>query len=97
MELRVNEGFSSLKDAFTKHFPCVKYKSDHACQRLLQMPLVCVRIDFRAGVSVCYLLEHRPQTNYESIISLLKNVINKDSNVRSSLSKNEIKSLLAIC
>ena len=93
----MNEGFLSLKEAYTKHFPSVKYKSDHARRRLLQMPLACVRIDFRAGVSECYILEHRPQTNYESIISLLKNVVHKDSGTRSSLSKHEIKTLLTIC
>lgn len=61
--------------------------------RLLQMPLACVRIDFRAGESECYILEHRSQTNYESIIGLLKNVVHKDSSTRSSLSRHEIKSL----
>ena len=93
----LNEGFLSLKQAYTQHFPSVKYKSDHARRRLLQMPLACVRIDFRPGVSECYILEHRPQTNYESIVSLLKNVVHKDSDKRSSLSKHEVKSLLAIC
>ena len=42
------------------------------------------------------MLHARTQTtNYESIISLLKNVVHKDSGTRSSLSKHEIKSLLA--
>ena len=34
----LNEGFLSLKQAYTKHFPSVKYKTDHARRRLLQMP-----------------------------------------------------------
>ena len=57
----LNEGFLLLKEAYTKHFPAVEYKSDHARRR---MPLACVRIDFKPGVSECYILEHRSQTNY---------------------------------
>ena len=92
----LNEGFLSLKQAYTKHFPSVKYKPDHARRRLLQMPLACVRIVFSAGVSECYIVEHRPQINHESVLSLLKNLVHKDSS-KTSLSKPEVKSLLAIC
>lgn len=55
------------------HAQCVKHGRS-ARGRLLQMPLACIRIDFKPGVSECYILERRPQTNYESIVSLFKNV-----------------------
>ena len=92
----LNEGFMLLKEAYTMHFHDVKYKSDHARRRLLQMPLACIRIDFKPGISECYILEHRTQTNYDSIASLLKNVIHKGTSTSSSLGKNEIRSLLAL-
>lgn len=66
---------------------------------LLQMPLVCLRIDFDSGTSESFLVEHLEGCNYESLQSLIQNVLKKNSSAMASppVSKDLVKSLLGIC
>ena len=50
-------GFITLKQAFTTAFPTIIYTQFNA-KRLLQMPLVCLRLDYKPGKSECILIEY---------------------------------------
>ena len=90
-------GFVSLKEAFTSCFPEVTYNPAHARRRLLQMPLACLRIDYDNGTSECYLVEHLTGCNYASLQALMKNAMQRNRSVEVSLSKDDMKSLLSLC
>ena len=62
-------GYVKLKMAFTAAFPGVMYNQQYARHRLLQMPLVCLRIDYRPGVSECILLEFVERCQLQIIFS----------------------------
>ena len=89
-------GFASLKEAFTSCFPEVTYNPVHAGW-LLQMPLTCLRIDYDNGTPECSLVEHLTGCNYASLQGLMKNVMQKNRSVEVSLSKDDRKSLLSLC
>ena len=58
------------------------------------MPLACIRVVYRAGVSECFLIENYPNTNYTSIQSLIKSVMQKNTSSNSNqISKDVVKSL----
>ena len=74
VEMVLQGGYVKLKAAFTTAFPGVSYNQQYARRRLLQMPLVCLRIDYRPGVSECILLEF-VGVNYKAFSQLLHNVL----------------------
>lgn len=64
-------GFITLKQAFTTAFPTVTYTQFNAKRLLLQMPLVCLRLDYKPGKSECILIEYHDGVNYKNLLQLL--------------------------
>ena len=62
------------------------------------MPLACIRVNYHAGVSECFLIEYYPNTNYSSTQALIRSVMQKNSCSNSEpISKDVVKSLLGLC
>ena len=61
-EAVLSNGYISLKNAFNSAFPNVTYNTTYA-RRLLQMPHVCLTIDFDNGMSECLLVEYLESCN----------------------------------
>jgi hypothetical protein len=94
----LENGYVTLKSAFTKSFPNVDYNVTYVRRRLLQMPLACIQIQFNAGLSECYLVEHSPNTNYNALQGLIASVIQKTSKENPApVSKEVVKELLGLC
>ena len=92
------EGYCSLSEAFSIVSPDVNYTAQHARSRLLQMPLACLRVDFKPGVSQCFLVEHHPSLNYQNLIALLKTIVERQQPKSvPPLDKVTVKSLLGLC
>ena len=64
-------GWEKLGVAFKYAFPDVSYAPHYAGRRFLQMPLVCIRVDYKPGVHECFLLESVPGVNYQNFHSLI--------------------------
>ena len=91
----LNNGYVTLKSAFTQSFPSIDYYVTYARRRLLQMPLACVCIQFDSGISECFLTEHHPNSNYGSLQALIKRIMQKNHSTRCDpISKEAVKSLL---
>ena len=90
-------GWVKLGEAFKNVFPNVSYTPTYARRRLLQMPLVCICIDYKPGVHECYLLEHVPGVNYQHFLHLFQAVNQHTPQQAATLSKQEVKSLLNVC
>lgn len=95
----LQKGFTKLKDSYVQSFPLVKYDQTLARRRLLQMPLVCIRVDYSQGRSECLLLEHVPSVNYTNMRILLHKVMSTCNFISPStvVSKSVVKSLLGLC
>ena len=91
------EGDCTLSEAFRIVSPNVQYTAQPARSKLLQMPLASLHVDFKSGVSKCFLVEHHPSVNYQNLIALLKTVMERQqpkSGLR--LEKAIVKSLLGL-
>jgi hypothetical protein len=92
-----HNGWEKLGEAFKNAFPNVSYTPHYARRRLLQMPLVCIRVDYKPGVHECFLLESLPGVNYQHFIHLFQAVTQHTPQQTTALSKQELKSLLSVC
>ena len=88
VEMVLQGGYVKLKAAFTTAFPGVMHNQQYARRRLLQMPLVCLCIDYRPGVSDCILLEFVEGVNYNAFLQLLHNVLKQQPKRASFIDKN---------
>ena len=89
-------GFITLKQAFTTAFPTVTYTQFNAKRLLLQMPLVCLRLDYKPGKSECILIEYHDRVNYKNLLQLLQNVI-PSAVVDTKMDKSLLRALLGLC
>ena len=91
----IDGGIVELSSAFRAAFPDVKYSAYQAKQRLLQMPLVAVRLgEPTSGQSQLFLMEHVPSVNYPKLVEFL-GASRAVQSTRSAMSKKELKQLLA--
>ena len=90
-------GWEKLGVSFINTFPDVSYTPHYARRRFLQMPLVCIRVDYKPGVHECFLLESVPGVNYQNFIHLFEAATRHTPPHSTSLSKQELKSLLSVC
>ena len=96
--LVLSEGYLSLPYAFSIVSPNVKYTVDKARQKLLQMPLVAVRLGTPAsGKSFTLLLESFQGVDYSKISLVLSGMVSsfKDQNPK-GLEKGCVKLLLGL-
>ena len=94
----LEHNFCKLHQAFEIVSPTVKYSASRAITKLLQMPLVSVRIgSASSGVSFTILLERFLGTDYVKMASLLNQMAEhsvKDSESRQSMERPFVKMLL---
>ena len=101
-EMIIQNGFVKLKTAFKTAFPTVKnYNQQYACRRLLQIPLICLRIDHCPGISECILTEFIPSVDYKAFAGLLSSIIQQQERKFKQpvcyLDKSLLGGLLKIC
>ena len=78
---------------FEKAFPVSTYLSSNAKRRLLQMPLVALRISKSEHQSELYLMEKIDGFNYEKLVEILRVQMIDNGN---RISRDELKQLIAI-
>lgn len=93
----IDHGFAKLKDVYTHCFPDCKYDQALARRRLLQMPLVCIRIDYKPGLAECMLIEHVRGVEYKNMRTLLHSVVANSASPSTVVNKSVVKSLLGLC
>ena len=93
----IENGFVQLSQAFRSAFPHVAYHSHSAKRRLLQLPLVALRVGQpQSGLSEIYLFEHFPNVNYQQFLRLLNAFHLEKSTKKLSMSKQQLQSVLSI-
>ena len=95
----LENGFTKLKNSYVQNFPLVKYDPTLARRRLLQMPLVCIRVDYSPGRSECLLLKHVSGVNYNNMRTLLHKIVSTCNltSPNTMVNKSVVKSLLGLC
>lgn len=83
-------GWEKLGEACKSAFPNVSYTPHYARRRLLQMPLVCIRVDYKQGVHECFLLESIPGVNYQHFTHLFQAVTRHTPQQTTTLSKQDL-------
>ena len=91
------KGFVQLSQAFKSAFPQVTYHSYSAKCRLLQLPLVALRVGQpQSGVSGVYLFEHIPNVNYRQFLHLLNAFHSRTITERLIMTKEQLHGVLSI-
>ena len=89
-------GYAKLSDCFKSSFPNQTYKADLARQRLLQMPLVCIRYG-DVGATAWYLVEYNPGIDYLRFAQFLHAFVSNLCPKRQpAMDKRQVKSLLQL-
>ena len=93
----LEQGYCTLSDAFRLASPTVKYTAEHARRKLLQMPLVCIRIgDPSKGQSFSILMERFPGTDYTKLGGIINGLLSAQCCKGNTLQKSVVKMLLSI-
>ncbi len=93
----LQNGFERLSQAFKSAFPRVTYHSHSAKRRLLQLPLVALRVWCpESGLSEVYLFEHYPGVNDRQFLHLLKVFQFERSSKKLAMTKQQLKNILSI-
>lgn len=89
---------SSLHTVFSQAFPCVTYHTLNAKSRILQMPVVAIRVQCQTvEKSEILVTELINGIDYSSVLRFLDNFIAKNSRVsKPSLSKDELAQILSL-
>ena len=94
-EAVANQGYIKLSDAFKFAFPSQTYKTDIARQRLLQIPLACIRLgDPKLGNSCWYLVAHVEGVNYSKFACFSEALLTNKT--AATIQRSEIKALLGL-
>lgn len=92
-------GHCRLSDSFKKAFPSVTYKTELARRKVLQMPLVCIRLKEPNGHLIWYLFEYIEGTDYHHFSNFVQTVVAVKSSFevnKPSIQKEEVKGLLQL-
>lgn len=84
--LVIKEGIVTLKYVFTTIFPSVTYHANNARRRLLQMPLVAIRLQCCKEL---YLMEKVDGLDYEKLVKFINSQMQHSSKM--GMSKDELK------
>ena len=92
------EGFCVLSDAFRFAYPNQLYKADIALKRMLQMPLVAIRVGVPSrGRATWFLVEYIDGVNYISFAQFSEALFNSRTAAHNMhMNKSEIKKLLGL-
>ena len=92
--------YVNLKSVFISNFTVQNYNPHHARRQLFQMPLACIRVDYKPGVSECVLVEHHSSVDYKAYANLLCTLMKKQQQMISpirAMDKALLRSLLQLC
>ena len=93
----LEQGYCTLSDAFSLASPMVKYTAEHVRRKLLQMPLICIRIgDPSKGQSFSILMERFPRTDYTKLGGIINGLLSAQCCKGNTLQKSVVKMLLSI-
>ena len=95
----LQQGYCTLSEAFKLVSPMVRYTAEHARRRLLQMPLICIRIgEPQKGQSFSILMEKFPGTDYSKLGGIINGLVLTQCSAGNSgtLQKSVVKMLLSI-
>ncbi len=96
----INEhGYCTLKHAFSIVSPGVQYSAEKARRRLLQIPLVAIRLgDVNKGNSFTILTEYIASVNYTRIGTVINGLLKTSAHTqsRSTMEKSCVKMLLGL-
>ena len=93
----IADGHCRLSESFKKAFPSLSYKTDIARRKVLQMPLVCIRLRDEWGQFVWYIFEHIKGTNYQQFAHFAQTmVLGTRKFSKPEIQKEEVKALLQL-
>ena len=94
----LEQGFTSLSEAFKLASPGVKYTAEHARRKFLQLPLVAIRIgNPERGDSFSVLMEMFPGMDYSKLGIILNSLVLTHTSTKGGhLEKSIVKMLLNI-
>ena len=92
------EGHIRLSTAFKMAFPSQAYKADIARQRMLQMPLACIRVGKpESGTAAWFLVEYVEGVNYINFAHFAEALFSTRAHSHAvGIGRGEIKSLLGL-
>lgn len=92
----LQEGYIMLSKAFKMAFPSQVYKADIARQRMLQMPLVCIRVGApESGQAMWFLVEYIEGVNYITFAQFPEVLFSSKPHTQTvGIGRGEIKILL---
>lgn len=89
-------GYCRLSVSFKKAFPTLSYKTDIARQRVLRMPLACIRLgSTEKGTSAWYLTEYIEGVNYQKFACFAETLVRSECSTP-TIHKAEVKALLGL-
>ena len=90
-------GYCQLSSAYRSAFPLHTYKPDIARQRLLQMPLACIRLgDLKKGTSCWYLVEYVQGVDYVKFACFANALQDTTASRSLTIDKGHVKALLGL-
>ena len=90
-------GHCRLSDSFRKAFPSVPYKTDIARRKVLQMPLVSIRLRDELGRFVWYLFKYIHGTDYRQFSEFAQTVVKSSfGTLKPFIQREEVKGLLQL-
>ena len=92
----VNDGYAKLSSSFKSAFPSLTYKADIARQKVLQMPLVCIRFGTpKDGTSAWFLFEYIEGVNYNKFACFAEALVQRVHS-QPTIDKTEVKAILKL-
>lgn len=94
----LQEGYCMLSKAFKMAFPTQQYKADIARQRMLQMPLACIRVGTpESGTAAWFVVEYVEGVNYISFAHFSEALFGAGTRSQTvGIDRGEIKALLGL-
>jgi len=91
------DGYCRLSVVFKNAFPTLSYKADIARQKVLQMPLACIRLgSSEKGTSSWFLIEYVEGVNYQKFACFAEALVRSEHSSAPTIHKAEVKALLGL-
>ena len=92
----LDDGYAKLSSSFRTAFPALTYKADIARQKVLQMPLVCIRFGTpKEGTSSWFLFEYMEGVNYNKFACFAEALVHRVHS-QPTIDKTEVKAILKL-
>ena len=92
-----SDGYCRLSVSFKNAFPTLSYKADIARERVLQMPLACIRLGSpEKGTSSWFFVEYVEGVNYQKFACFAEALDCSESSSTPAIHRAEVKALLGL-